>query len=420
MKIAYLHQYFNTPLMSGSTRSFEMARRLVEAGHEVHMITSKRTPDNEARSWVETSEAGIHVHWLPVPYSNHMGFRERLTAFARFALAAGPRARRQNVDLVFATSTPLTIALPAIFASRTKKIPMVFEVRDLWPGVLIAMGALTNPLAKVAAFRLERLAYTNAAHVVALSPGMKQGVVATGYPEDQVTVIPNACDLDAFISGPKKDSPLRSKYDWLGDRPLVVYMGTLGPANGVGFLAKIAAAVREVDPEIRFAAIGTGKDESNVRALATRLGVLDKNFFILDGVPKKAVPSWLSAADMATSLLIDNKDLWHSSPNKFFDALAASRPVAINYQGWLADLLHEYGAGIILDPGDAEASARLIIDRLHDKDWLSAAGTAAQRLARAHFSRDDLANKLITVLETVLESTTQIEEGATEVGDPSS
>ncbi len=175
----------------------------------------------------------------------------------------------------------------------------------------------------------------------------------------------------------------------------------------------------KIDPEIRFAAIGTGKDEANVRALATRLGVLEKNFFILDGVPKESVPSWLSAADMATSLLIDNEDLWHSSPNKFFDALAAGRPVAINYQGWLADLVHEYKAGIVLDPKDSGAAAKLIVDRLHNKDWLDAAGTAARRLARAHFSRNDLADKLITVLETVLESATRIEKEAAEVGDPS-
>jgi thioesterase domain-containing protein len=110
MKITYLHQYFNTPSMSGGTRSYEMAKRLVAKGHEVNMITSWREDDGR-KGWFETEEAGIRVHWLPVPYSNKMGFRERINAFIRFAFGAARKAASLPADLVFATSTPLTIAL---------------------------------------------------------------------------------------------------------------------------------------------------------------------------------------------------------------------------------------------------------------------------------------------------------------------
>jgi hypothetical protein len=108
MKILYLHQYFNTPAMSGGTRSYEMARRLVAAGHEVDMITSWREPIAK-KGWFEQRVDGIRVHWLPVQYANHMNYYQRIAAFFSFALRAGNRATELGGDIVFATSTPLTI-----------------------------------------------------------------------------------------------------------------------------------------------------------------------------------------------------------------------------------------------------------------------------------------------------------------------
>ena len=146
MRITYLHQYFNTPDMSGGTRSYEMARRLVARGHEVNMVTSWRTDDGRKKPF-ETVEDGIRVQWLPVPYSNAMSYAQRLVAFGRFVVASTRRAAALPSDIVFATSTPLTIALPAVYAARRQRVPMVFEVRDLWPELPIAMGALRNPVA---------------------------------------------------------------------------------------------------------------------------------------------------------------------------------------------------------------------------------------------------------------------------------
>src|SRR5690625_4937567 len=163
MKIIYLHQYFNTPEMSGGTRSYEMARRLVAAGHDVHMITSWRQPDPARKNWFTTIEEGIKVHWLPVPYSNHMSYQERIKAFFRFAFQAGNKAKALQGDIVFATSTPLTIAIPAISASKKHRIPMVFEVRDLWPELPVAIGAIRNPALIWMAKKLELWAYKHSA-----------------------------------------------------------------------------------------------------------------------------------------------------------------------------------------------------------------------------------------------------------------
>lgn len=400
MRIAYLHQYFTTPEMAGGTRSYEMARRLVAAGHEVHMVTSAREPEGGRKGWYETEVDGIHVHWLPVPYSNKMGYAARIKAFMSFAKAAGVKAATLRPELVFATSTPLTIAIPAVKAARRNKVPLVFEVRDLWPEMPIAAGALRNPLMVAAAKRLERWAYRNSAHVIALSPGMRDGVIRAGYPADQVTVVPNSCDLDLFAVGDGPGRALRATTPWLGDRPLIVYVGTLGLLNCVDYLARVAGAMREFDPEVQFAVLGAGGQEAVVRKAAEEAGVLGTSFHMVGEVRKKDVPAWLSAATVATSLFVPIPEMEANSANKFFDGLAAGKPVAINYGGWMADLLRESGAGLILDPKDHERAARQLHDLLHDEAKLKSAGEGAGRLARERFDRDLLFNDLHRVLTT--------------------
>ncbi len=395
MRIIYLHQYFNTPAMEGSTRSYEMARRLVERGHEVELVTTFRDRGiNSSKQWYQTEEEGIKVHWLPLAYSNKMSYRQRIISFFKFAWEASLKAASLEGDLIFATSTPLTIALPAVYATRKKKVPLVFEVRDLWPELPIAVGALKNPIAKMAAKRLELFAYNNSDYIVALSPGMKEGIVKTGYPAGKVAVIPNGCDLDLFSAGNEAGKKIRQDHSWLQDRPLVIYAGTIGIINGVDYLARVAGAVQELDPEIRFLVLGSGKGEQSLIAEAKKWGVLEKNFFIRPGVPKHQMPAWLAAANMATSLFLDIKEMEANSANKFFDALAAGKPVAINYNGWQAQILRETGAGIVLPPNDPELSARLIREKVRDKEWLEKAGCAASALAEESFERGKLAAEL--------------------------
>lgn len=398
MKILYLHQYFNTPSMSGGTRSYEMARRLVAQGHEVHMITSRRDNDGQGGGWEVTDVEGIHVHWLPVPYSNRMSYSRRIRAFFSFAAKSALRAAAVGGDIVFATSTPLTIAVPAVYAARRCKIPMVFEVRDLWPELPIAIGALRGNVSIALARSLERFAYRNSKAIVALSPGMRDGVVETGYPAAQVTVIPNSCDLDIFRVPENMGDAFRQRYAWLQDRPLVVYSGTLGKINGVAYLAEVAAAAKSLDPEVRFLVIGEGAELELVTQTARDLGVLDENFFLLPPLPKREIPAVLSAADLATSLFVPLPEMWANSANKFFDALASGTPICINYRGWQEALLLERGAGLVLDPLDAPEAARQIVAVLHDPEWLRNAGLAAGKLAEEEFSRDRLAETLERVL----------------------
>ncbi|QYX29899.1 glycosyltransferase family 4 protein [Sphaerospermopsis torques-reginae] len=397
MKIVYLHQYFNTPKMPGGTRSYEMARRLVDMGHEVHMITSWRQNDGH-QEYFETEEAGIHVHWLPIPYSNHMNYNSRIWAFLRFAMGAARKAASLDVDLVFATSTPLTIALPAVYVARRQSIPMVFEVRDLWPEIPIAIGALNNPILRVAALWLEQWAYSNSETVVALSPGMRDGVCRTGYPSQRVSVIPNCSDNTFFYPDSAAGYTFRSSRPWLKDRPLLVYTGTFGKINGVGYLVELASELLHIDPEIRLLLIGDGLEHKQVLNQAQVAGVLNLNLYLEPKLPKDQIPTVLAAADMAASLFIDIPEMQANSANKFFDALASGTPVLLNYGGWQAQLVETTNAGLVTWRMPILQAAECIAAKLNDRVWLQQAGKNARNLAEQKFNRDILANKLEKIL----------------------
>src|SRR5690606_14665623 len=322
MKILYFHQYFNTPEMAGGTRSYEMAKRLVAAGHEVHMITSW-VKDTDKIDWFNEDIDGIKVHWYPNPYNNKMSFKKRIHAFLRFAYAAMRKVATIPADIVFATSTPLTIAIPAVLGARKQKIPMVFEVRDLWPEVPIAMGVLKKPYQVFLAKRLEKWAYKNSAHVVALSPGMKEGIVAAGYPKSKVSVIPNSCDNLLFEVDDKKFKKFVQDNTWLPNGKVIIYTGTFGIVNDVGVTIELAKELKKRNSDIKILLIGDGAEYEKVYQKALDENVLNHSLYIRRQVSKKEIPYYLKYASMASSFAIDLPAIQANSANKFFDALAA-------------------------------------------------------------------------------------------------
>ncbi len=400
MKVVYLHQYFNSPAMAGGTRSYEMARRLVAAGHEVDLITTWREP-SASRDWFVTEEAGIRVHWLPVEYSNSMSAEQRIRAFLRFAWESARKAAELGGDVIFATSTPLTIALPGIYASWRRRVPMVFEVRDMWPDVPIAFGVLRNPLAIALARGLERYTYRYATHIVTLAPGMADDVAAKGIPRGKITVIPNGCDVDVFGATPTGPSP-RGQFAWLGSRKLALYAGTLGRVAGVGYLVRLAAAVERLDPEIRFVVIGEGAEQGAIRAAAEAAGLLDRTFFMFDAMPKRDLVPWLHASDLTLALFAGPRIAWKDAvQNKFFDSLAAGKPIACNFEGWQSQIAVESGVGFIMDREDMASAARDLVAAIHDAEWLAAVPARAEQLVQTRFERGLLAGELEKVLRSI-------------------
>lgn len=396
MKITYLDQYFNTPVMPGGSRAFEMSRRLVAAGHTVNVVTSYRS-DDRGRHWFTAVEEGVTVYWYPVPYANTMNYSKRMTAFFKFAWAGSRKAASLDADIIFATSTPLTIAIPGAYAAWRQEIPMVFEVRDLWPEMPIAVGALKNPFLIKLARLLERFAYWRASYVVALSPGMADGVADTGFPRHRIRIIPNSCDLDCFSPDESAGRSFRTERPELGDGPIVLYAGTLGRINGVDYLASLADGMLKIRPDVRFVVLGDGYESEKIRTLAKDLGVLNINFFQYRRVPKQAIMGAFSAASIITSLFAPIPQMEKNSANKFFDGLAAGRPVAINHGGWQAELLRDSEAGLVLSR-DPDAAALQLAEYISDPERLNKAGRAARELGKTRFARDQLALQLENVL----------------------
>jgi glycosyltransferase involved in cell wall biosynthesis len=368
-------------------------------GHEVRIVTSSAhfPPEYQTESGPTLIE-GIPLIVLNVPYGNEMPFSQRIKAFLKFALLACREATRQKADVFFAGSPPLTIAVPAIVAKLWQRKPLVFEVRDLWPELPIAVGALKNPILRWLAKLLEWVAYHAAAHVVALSPGMAEGVIRRGIPPERVTVIPNSCDLGLFDVPASQGDSIRARLKLAPGQPLVVYTGTFGLINGVNYLVDLAAAMQTIAPDVHFLLIGTGAERAKIAAHASELGVLDRNLTIWEPVAKDEMPHVLAAATVATSVFQPIRAMWNNSANKFFDALAANKPLAINYGGWQADILNESGAGIVLPAEDPRQAAEALAAFVHDPARLAQAGQASHRLARERFNREDMARKLEEVL----------------------
>lgn len=396
LKIIYLHQYFITPSEGGGTRSYEFARRFVEAGHEVHVVSSgkPRNPGVDDGWWVE-KVAGIHVHRLPVPYSNNMGFAARVRAFFWFAFRARSYATNIRGDIVFATSTPLTIAIPGIYAAKKLGVPLVFEVRDLWPEAPRQMGELTNPLLLWFARRLELSAYRNAQHVVALSPGMKAGVLEAGVQENRVTIIPNSCDLSLFH--PDVDGSTVRETLKLGDRLVLAYFGTMGAANGLDFVLDAAVELkRRGETGAVFVLHGDGK----MRLHLERRKVVEALDNVVFSGPsdKNVVTHIAAAADVGLTIFKNLPILYTCSPNKMFDTLAAGRPVLTNMPGWLSDILVTNGCGFGVRPDDSIDFADKVQQLVRCRVDLPAMGLRARKLAEREFSRDVLAKQLEAVL----------------------
>ena len=325
MRILYLHQFFITRAGGGGTRSYEFARRFVEAGHGVRMVTAgdgTRTED------------GIEVVGVRGAYSDYMratGFSNlrRMLAFARFALGATLAALRgPRPDVIYATSPPLTMALPALVAAARWRTPVVFEVRDLWPEAPIQMGALRSRLAQRLARALERFVYARSGRLIALSPG-----IHAALPQDKTELVPNSADLDLFDPSPPS-GPF-----------LVSYFGAMGEANDLTAAVEAARLL----PEVRFVLMGDGKRRAALERSAPA------NVEFRRGA-KEDVARLAAESAACLTLFKDVPVLATNSPNKLFDTFAAGRPAIVNMDGWMRELVEQNEAGLYVRAGDARGS----------------------------------------------------------------
>lgn len=399
MKILYLHQHFTTPSGSGGTRSYEMARRLVAEGHEVTMVCgSYQGGDTGIAGSFEKNRRtgitdGISIIEFDLSYANSDGFIKRARTFLRYALGATKLSLTADYDVVFATTTPLTVGLPGIAARWLRRKPFVFEVRDLWPELPKAMGVIKNPLVIKLLSALEFASYRSAHRCIALSPGIKEGIAARGVHPDKIELVPNGCDIALFESS--ASVPWRPAGVETTDL-MAVFSGTHGQANGLHNVLNAAKILQDRgQTQIKIVLIGNGRLKPDLVRQAAENGLTNVVFH--DPVPKKQLTGLIASADIGIQSLANVPAFYYgTSPNKFFDYIAAGLPVLNNYPGWVADLVTENKCGFAIPPDDPEAFADALEDALAQRDQLPVMGNAAKALAKREFSRDLLGKRWIT------------------------
>lgn len=396
MNILYIHQYFHTPYQAGSTRSYWIAQELIKNGHKVTMLTMNK----KIYSKVERVEIdGIDVIYLDVRYdSGSMNFRQRLMAFLKFVFKSIPVAlREKNIDLVIATSTPLTIGLPALAMKWFKKKPYIFEVRDLWPEVPIQMGGLKNIfLIKIALF-LEKIIYKNAKHIVALSPGMYDGVIDRKISNKKVSMIPNMSKIDEFWRR-EKNVELIKKLGLKVDTFKVVYFGAMNIANGMHYIIDAAEILKD-EQNIEFIFLGGGATEAELQERCKKENI--KNALFLGNFPMEELSEIVNLCDVSLITFQNIPILATNSPNKLFDSLSAGKAIIVNSPGWTKDLVEENKCGFFVDPENPQDLADKILHLKMNPQTCLAMGENARTLAETTYDKSILCEKFADLVNSL-------------------
>lgn len=401
MRILYFHQHFSTPKGSAGIRSYEMARRLIARGHSVTMVCGSyaggKTGLNQPfiKGMRRGTVDGIDVIEYDLAYSNTDGFLKRSVTFLQYAIRCIRLVFSESADLVFATTTPLTAGIPGIVTRLFTRKHFVFEVRDLWPELPKAMGVIRNPLVIWAMSFLEWSCYRSAHRLIALAPGIARGIEAKGVATRSIAVIPNGCDIGIFSIDVIPWRPVGVKSDDF----LAIFTGTHGIANGLDAVLDAAKELRaRGQNHIKIALVGEGKLKPALRARAQAENL--DNVVFVDPVDKKRLSGLMASADIGMQILANVPAFYFgTSPNKFFDYIAAGLPVLNNYPGWVADLITENECGFVVRPDDPKAFADALILACSDKAALARMGRNSKALAESTFSRDLLGARFVDVIE---------------------
>lgn len=406
-RVWIVNHYANTPDLPGGTRQYELAAELVAAGFEATVFSAdfnlalrrgSKVPNG--RLAAEESVEGVTFVWVKVvPYQQN-DWRRVLNmlsfAFALLWIGAG----RARPDLIVGSSPHLFAAAAARVVAWWRSTLFYFEVRDLWPQVLIDMGGKSESALMVRTLRvLERFLYTSSRRVIVLAQGAVDYVVARGATAQRTHWLPNATDLEGF-------KPTRSRLEVLQsfglepDRFYVTYAGAHGEANALGTVVEAARLLEQTSSDSRdtpiFLLIGDGPEKAALQARAQGLSSIK----LLPAVPKAQISDVLNASD---ALLITLRDVplfrYAVSPNKLFDYFAAAKPVIASVGGDVAQLVTEHGVGVGVTPESFQELADAALKMANTSaDQLEAMGRSGRALAEQRFSRKAVALQLIALL----------------------
>jgi hypothetical protein len=399
LRILFISDNYPPEVNAPARRTSEHARRWVEAGAEVCVVTcAPNFPQGRVyEGWrnrliQRSSVDGVQVVRVWSFITANQGFVLRVLDYLSFALRAVFAGLGQEADVIVATSPQLFTTLSALALSMIKRKPWVFELRDLWPESIEAVGVLRRRWLIRQLERLELFLYRRASAIVAVTPAFKDNLVRRGVPAGKIHVVTNGADLGALRPRPKDPELVRRL--GLEGAFVVAYVGTHGMAHALSFIVEAAAGL--ADPRVRFLFVGDGAEKEAVRARAKALGLA--NALFLPAVPADEAADYLSLADVALVPLKRSETFKTVIPSKIFEAAALGIPVLLGVEGQAAEIVDAYSCGLNFVPEDAE-------DFRAKLGMLTADAALRQRLARGgaslarDYDRAALAERMLTILK---------------------
>lgn len=390
MHILLIHQAFAAIGEPGGTRHHELARLLVQRGHQVTVVAGPvsyltgRSPGESVEGWIE-DDLGVRIGRAPGADGWHRSFIHRIVSFISFMISSFFMGLQvEAVDLVWGTSPPIFQGVTAWLLARVKGVPFVLEIRDLWPRFAVEVGVLRSGLLIALSRWLERLLYRQADQLVLNSPGFLDHVQSRGG--HRIEVVPNGVDVSMF--NPSEDGAGFRQDHGLGDSFLLLYAGAHGMSNDLGVAVEAAAGVKDC----LFVFVGAGKEKGALVEQAGALGLDHVRF--LPPIPKTEMRQALAAADACLAILKPVEGYKLTYPNKVFDYMAAGRPVLLAIDGEIRRVVEAAGAGLFVPPGDPTALAGAVQILKEDPTQARRMGERGRAYVEKHFDRPLQASQL--------------------------
>ncbi len=412
MHILLIHQYFLEEDDGGGSRFNEMSKYWRDLGHDVTVVAgmmhangSEKRAEYKGRWFMLKNHGGIKVLRCHVSESYNANFLGRLWGYFSFVFSSvygGLFKCRDQYDIVLVTSPPLFVGITAIILSGIKRLPFVFEVRDLWPESAIDTGVLKNRLLIHFAFWFEKVIYKKAALINVLTPAFRIKLIEDKQVDpSKVIMIPNGADFslaDHVMSlYRRQEERIRLEYD---ARIVITYVGAHGVANDLMQVVEVAEEIQHTIPEILFVLIGDGMEKPKlVKEIETRNL---SNIKLVDSVPKAEVFRYILASDFGLSILkkVDTFKTIYS--NKTFDYMSCRTPILMVIDGVSRDLVETARCGVYIPPGDTDAFVGQLNDiRVWPEEKRSDMGLAGHRYAKEYFDRKKLAQEYLNSIELI-------------------
>lgn len=408
MRILYLSQYFPPEVGATQTRAYEMAIGLIKAGHHVTMISEVPNhpsgiipPAYKGKAFERANLDGIEVIRIWVKTSTKKNMYNRLAFYLSYMIhstLAGTVLVKRPYDLIYVTSPPLFVGGAGLALSFIHHVPMVFEVRDLWPESAFALGEIKSPKAFKLATRLEEACYQRAKAIVVVTQGMLNHLIQRRIPAYKFAFIPNGANVDLFQFRPEGRARIRITFG-LQNKFVAIYAGIHGVAQGLETVIETAHKLRN-DPEIHFLMVGDGPKKEEIVDLASQYRL--SNLTFLPGQPREMIVDYLSAADVAL-IPLRNLDLFKSAvPSKIFDSWACQRPIVLNVDGEARSVLQQANGGLFSPPGDSDLMAKALLDLKKNPLLNETMGRNGRTFTERYYSRQAQADQLAQLLERII------------------